>query len=322
MFLVLIVSMEISPELQEHRSFNHVRRTSFPFHILSLVSVLTDRYLCYDTVICPKFQPFGCCWGSQVAMLQQNPTNASSPQMFPPCLLRYMTSQCPGTDIGKLCPYGARANVTTINATLTISNAPGPGSSNRPQVNMYDKNSVLTFQGSIMGVLTSLINATTGIASTTGLDQYLTRPFLVTVTGYTYTSSNGIVVTPQPIPYCSVKANCTTDYTTANGVSINYQLNLPNIGEKEAALVRAILQNSQTFCLYLRGAYPGNAFATCSSSAPNPPRLFAADPYPVYPSSNSASSSYDRWLRSSTGIIVIVSAVTSLLCIVTLSTQI
>jgi hypothetical protein len=139
--------------------------------------------------VCEKFSPYGCCFGNQVAMLQQNQGDDDRlrVKLFPPCLQRYLQYNCPTLSATDFCTKGSLANVTVVNATVTLGSVEDPlGQGELP--NVYDMKSLMQFQSVLIQSL-KVGCMDTSEYNMLGFDSE--RPYQVEVLGYEYFGKRG-----------------------------------------------------------------------------------------------------------------------------------
>lgn len=225
--------------------------------------------------MCEKFTPFGCCYGTQIALYNQNQLNASAPSIYPPCLLRYITQQCPTISASELCGSGARANVSTITGTVSIQT-----SAAYPALpNMYDTLSVLTLQGQLTAALTTVLPSYN--LPLYGLNY--TRPLQVEIIDYTYYNASGQTSSTDGIPQSTADA----DFLAADRGQFTFLFVLANVEGPAAVTIQQAI-NSALFSKVVEKAGPYYAASAKSTPAP---QSFIADPYPTYSTESASDTS-------------------------------
>jgi len=237
-------------------------------------------------VLCDKVSPFGCCYGTQIALYNQNQLNASAPSIYPPCLLRYISQKCPAVDASVVCGSGARANVSTITGIVNIKPTTSVAHSTTLP-NMYDTLSVLTLQGVLTAALTTLLPSYN--LPLFGLNY--TRPLQVEITNYTYynatgqvSSTDGLLLTPPD-----------ADFLAADRGKFTFVFVLANVDSATAVVIQHII-NSAAFSKIVQAAGP---YVSAIASSSMTPGTYLAEPYPTYPdeeSESDSSASVGAWL--------------------------
>eukprot|EP01036_Dinobryon_divergens_P028828 gene28828-37835_t len=194
----------------------------------------------YSAKLCQQFAALQCCAANDVTMAEQ-----STGQVLPPCLYNYFKTNCTALNFQNYCPLGAIANVTTVQASITLLSKPVPvGTSCTPMLpflNMYTKHQVL--------ILQTLITTALQLASNGSLndDPYNFNPLVpvqVQIVGFTYykypggknalTPSNGSTYYPPQ-----------GDYELAASAKYVFQLVAQNLNPAQAAnLTKAVTSKS------------------------------------------------------------------------------
>lgn len=234
-------------------------------------------------VLCDKISPFECCYGTQIALYNQNQLNASAPSIFPACLLRYMSQKCPAVSAASVCGSGGRANISTITGVASIKTS----AAYTTLPNMYDTLSVLTLQGVLTAALTTVLPSYN--LPLYGLNY--TRPLQVEIIDYTYSNATGQVSSTDGAPLVPADA----DFLAADRGVFTFLFVLENVDSATAVIIQHAI-NSLLFSAVVQKAGPYSSASVVSTAVPV---SVLADPYPTYPSDDDGfDSSVDvgAWL--------------------------
>ncbi len=235
--------------------------------------------------VCVEFQNIGCCFGNNVAMMAQSQTNQSSIsnhnaiKEFPPCLLRYLKHSCGSEatdnalDPVEFCSTGANGNMSVIPGSVTMGQLTELHVRTKGIVNVYDRESLTTFQGTMgLGLLVKSIAA----------DNKLTtaKALWVEVVDYAYYSdivrrqSDSTIITPTDGSYPVDQS----DYHNAKSMRIDFQIVLQGYTYQEAEWMLSNFTSTYT-CggLLLELEYDNGACVNVTSK----PLFHRAEPFSV-----------------------------------------
>lgn len=239
--------------------------------------------------VCAEFQDIGCCFGNNVAMMAQSQTNTSSIfnhnaiKEFPPCLLRYLKHTCGNVSSGnaldpvEFCNSGANGNMSVITGSVTMGQLTEVHVRNKGIVNVYDRESLTTFQGSMAyGLLVKSIAANNKLTTAKAL--------WVEIVDYAYYSdivrkqSESTLLTPTDGSYPVDQS----DYNNAKSMRIDFQIVLQGYTEQEAQWALNNFTTTYT-CggLLLEVEYDNGACVNVSST----PHFHRAEPFSLPPKS-------------------------------------
>lgn len=242
--------------------------------------------------VCAEFQDIGCCFGNNVAMMAQSQTNESSIfnhnaiKEFPPCLLRYLKHTCGNASSGnaldpvEFCSSGANGNMSVITGSVTMGQLTEIHVRDKGIVNVYDRESLTTFQGSMgLGLLVKSIAA----------DNKLTtaKALWVEVVDYAYYSdivrkqSDSTLLTPTDGTYPVDQS----DYNNAKSMRIDFQIVLQGYTQEEAKWALNNFTTTYTCgTLLLELEYDNGACVNVTDT----PHFHRAEPFSLPPKSAAA----------------------------------
>jgi hypothetical protein len=131
---------------------------------------------------CYALSSLGCCGGSGIALVQTNQISAAQGKVnvFPPCFLNFMRTNCSTLSLTNQCTKGSVANQTTLQGFFTISKNPTNNQTKALFPNVYNQKAVIQVQG-------QLTNALAAIGLSVEPYNFFTKyPFQVYLTGYVY----------------------------------------------------------------------------------------------------------------------------------------
>lgn len=280
--------------------------------------------------LCSAFQSTGCCFGNIIALVDQNQVSASNLKVFPPCLLRYLSTACPASaNPTAMCTLGANGNMTVVQAKLTLTTAAATANANSIKFlpNMYNliattappclsaaaNCALLYLQGALVGSLA--VPAGTGSLTSAQLTAFglnSKKPFTVEVTNYAYfngTAATGFrqMSTASGLPYSPAGG----DYSAkATRVVVTFQFTVQGLNEAEAVQLFNAVKNPAFGAVGIATAYGAGTAALGTANAgaavtviSTSPAQFVAEPYITY---KSAAAGGDRArVRGAVGLVLV-----------------
>jgi hypothetical protein len=255
---------------------------------------------------CYALSSLGCCGGSGIALVQNNQIAAAQGQInvFPPCFLNYMRTNCSTLSLTNQCTKGSIANQTTLQGFFTVTKNPANNQTKALFPNVYTQKGVVQVQGQLTNVMSSL-----GLS----VEPYhfsTSYPFQVYLTGYIYYNGEfllfyfcsssyffwlfsfivifldffliaaGTQLTPTN-GYMAYPPG--SDYTQASKGTFYYQVVVQNLDDQQATYLQTVLSStsltSPSFALmvtkYFASLTPAVIGITANAD------VYEADPLPV-----------------------------------------
>lgn len=194
--------------------------------------------------LCPLFQSFGCCFANQISMLAQNQYNDSNVQFFPPCLMRYLSINCPSLNSTSFCVSGANANMTVVlSGRVTIRKCFG-GTCFAPGIpNVYSNLQPIQTPQPVLNTFSGILSLQGIIAKALGLPGGSKGALNVQILNYAYydidgnlaSNKTGLPLSPPTQDFTA--ANQFVDLTKQQGYGIyDFAVVMPGITDAEAAM--------------------------------------------------------------------------------------
>lgn len=141
------------------------------------------------------FSSWGCCYGSIMSLVAQNPSNTSSPTVIPPCLFHYVTSPPATMAAFAASPFGfctenSNSNLTAFKVSFQVAGNP----TSFAILSVFTKTTVLALQAAFTGALLGVL------PTAASYPYYLSSsaPLNVQVIDYAYYDATGASLFPGP----------------------------------------------------------------------------------------------------------------------------